>query len=358
MNRNQNGLTLIELVMVICFIVILSMMARPLMPDLKLSFDTVSLDSKEKELLLSWTKKVDDKDKTDPENKWPRLDVFGYISGSGGTPTGLVPYAEYEWPSVGLIMMSNTPPFLDSGYYECSDTTVPGRVRYDYVTTSIFITTRVETNNQTRFALATEPTPFCRIRLYAYSPTGMWGMPSNPSDAAGLLATYGLVWSSTVDESGVIRHPPNPVPEHYMAGNLPSGAYAFTPQNARLTCTPYNALYSRTYQLTGVITTSAALPNPDGLPIGSKVYTPWNQASPVSPGKCDVVGAVEPPSPATQGTWPLATDFSGYCLIAGKKVATYKDAGKAQPTTTYSDVVRGLGQTVMDDADHCPASLF
>lgn len=71
---------------------------------------------------------------------------------------------------------------------------------------------------------------------------------------------------------------------------------------------------------------------------------------------CERVGEAPVPPPADSGNpgaYPMASDWSGYCLGKGRKLPTYKD-GNGTPTASATDPVAELATEAVDDPTNCP----
>ena len=58
-------------------------------------------------------------------------------------------------------------------------------------------------------------------------------------------------------------------------------------------------------------------------------------------------------APASQGTLPLSSDFSGICVATGRKLQTYKDSAGTVATGASTDLVYSISDSSVADATHC-----
>lgn len=211
------------------------------------------------------------------------------------------------------------------------------------------------------------PVPKCRGSI-----TGYQGWCNNTPAACGVAAAPHHTW---IDGSGNPRTIYSPLTDSTLAyahgsynGGLSTiGWLRDLPASKwRLTCASHSSDYGVSYLIKGASGTS------NNLEKGVWQAVAWTylgqiQSSPrydaadgvppsVGGAYCERVGpapAIPPAAPGFLGAYPMAADYSGYCLSQGRKLPTYRD-GSGTPTDSSSDPVVELATEAVDDPTNCP----
>jgi prepilin-type N-terminal cleavage/methylation domain-containing protein len=370
----QRGMTIIELVMVTVMIAILTAVAAVKYVDFTVPVSNVTLESSRLKVTLDWDKTVSDGRKTSPSNPWPTLqDLSGGQTGNTYTPAITSPGApesvpakiEYFWIFQGQandwIGMFDTPletwnpPMPRSQPYACSSGDLTGILRsgLDYGAGSQYYYTWLGWGNIKGTAVA-------EIRGEQVQTAGSGSRPTCRLFYSSVWNKTGGNWASPILSS--TSYAGTYTAEPWTGA--PLGDKFYLPSASRLNCKSgmLGVDGSATYTISGDGTGGSF--NSNGMTIGKLHHWAMSAPAPTSGTFSNAVcvnqsGVIAPQNtPATQGSYPLATDFSGYCLATNRKLATFKDVAKTQPTTTWSDKVKALAPNVTEDSTHCPSSLF
>jgi hypothetical protein len=218
--------------------------------------------------------------------------------------------------------------------------------------------------------------------------TGSCATARPSCDSAAIFSAY------TIDAGyQIVPHPNNPTPTgaglkgsdsavdcslryFRINGGITYGPYNLNgygssfpapPQQIRMTCeiyqTTYGVPYTIKYENQGNVVSDY-----QGLTVGSyrgingssvsgktakQFYATTYAVGALLDAHCEA-SSLTPDTPAKDGEYPMAADFSGYCVADGWKIGTYKDANGTTPTTAATDPVGFIAAAPEEDATNCP----
>jgi prepilin-type N-terminal cleavage/methylation domain-containing protein len=352
--RKQRGFTLIEMVVAMVVAALLFSFARPSAVSLGDAERVMDEKAKEADIVGGWQKGI-----VEYERSWDGNTVVGGSAGAGRD--------EAKAPTLGRIAGYSPPgvpapdelPLLKDYRWHMGSWTFNGALptRYEWYTG--------DCNSQDmylnyRFALSYEKLISITAVPSAHTThTPAW---SDPPDCR-VVRTYrnnntGKLYTGQTMGRGNTLEPSN----YSITGigwNYGSLIYTIgltPPESGRYTCGTYQDVWGISYILAKRVAAGPQLWSDSyaGQSVGnwSGSYAFKASQEALDNTYCRRDGPAPPVAEEVMGDVKMAADFSGWCVVPGRKIPTYRDRNRTQPTTAHSDVVLSIGETV-DDAANC-----